>query len=236
VYNGKGREITRTCSNINLRVDSTKLSETQIGLYWNHYYCMDQSVRGYEVYRGKMDTSTFAISWSQEGNITTDSSVVLNRPYADSINQGSYAIKVVAKNPNGNARTDSSESNWVYYGIAYFPPIIPPEPELPGVVLIPNIITPNGDMVNDRFFIEPPVDGVPYEQISLSIFNRHGEKVYENASFETINDRENGWNGVNTNGQALSNGVYYYVIEMRSPSSGASQSLQGNVTINGVLK
>jgi len=236
VYNGKGREVSRTCSNINLRVDSSKLSETQIGLYWNHYYCMDQSVRGYEVYRGKMDTlNNNAIGWIQEGNITTDSSVVLSRPFADSLNEGSYAIKVVAKNPNGNARTDSSESNWVYYGIVYVPPIIPPDPVLPGEVLIPNIITPNGDGINDRFFIEPPVDGAPYEQISLSIFNRHGEKVYENTSFENINDRVNGWNGINTNGQALGNGVYYYLLEMRSPSSGTSQSLQGNVTINGAL-
>jgi gliding motility-associated-like protein len=196
---------------------------------------MDQSVRGYEIFRGRMDTIDFSIGWIQEGTITTDSSVVLLKPKADSISQGTFAIKVVAKNPNGNARTDSSESNWVYYGVEYFPPILPPDPVLPGEVLIPNIITPNGDGINDRFFIEPPVDGTAYEQISLSIFNRNGKKVYENLSFEQINDRSNGWAGANTNGQALGNGVYYYILEMRSPSSGASQSIQGNVTISGAL-
>jgi gliding motility-associated-like protein len=233
VYNGKGREISRNCSNILLRADSTKLDDNQVGLFWNHYYCMDQSVRGYEVFRGRMDTNDFSIGWIQEGTITTDSSMVLIKPSPDSLSQGAYAIKVVAKNPNGNARTDSSESNWVYYGITYVPPVIPPDPVLPGEVLIPNIITPNGDGINDRFFIEPPLDGAAYEQISLSIFNRHGEKVYENLSFEQINDRNQGWNGVNTNGQTLGNGVYYYILEMRSPSSGASQSIQGNVTISG---
>jgi gliding motility-associated-like protein len=231
VYNGKGREISRSCSNINLRVDSSQLSETQIGLYWNHYNCMDQSVRAYEIYRGKMDSSTFAIDWKQEGSFTTDSSVVLNRPIADSINQGSYALKVVAKNPNGNARTDSSESNWVYYGLAYYPPIVPPEPEFPGDVLIPNIITPNGDGINDRFFIQAPLNRTSYEQISLSIYNRHGEKVYENKSFQNSNDRENGWNGVNNNGQALGNGVYFYTIRLNNPSIGISESLNGSITL-----
>ena len=232
VYNGKGREITRTCSNIQLRVDSSQLSESQVALYWNHYYCMDQSVRGYEVYRGKMDTlNNNRIDWIQEGNLTTDSSVVLNKPSADSLSEGTYAVKVVAKNPNGNARTDSSESNWVYYGIVYFPPVLPPDPEMPGEVLIPNIITPNGDGLNDRFFIQPPLEGKPFEQISLSIFNRHGEKVYQNGSFQQINDRANGWNGVNNNGQALTNGVYFYTIQLKSPSAGQSKSLNGTITL-----
>jgi len=192
---------------------------------------MDQSFRAYEIYRGKMDSSTFAIDWKQEGSFTSDSSVVLNRPIADSINQGSYALKVVAKNPNGNARTDSSESNWVYYGLAYYPPIVPPEPEFPGDVLIPNIITPNGDGINDRFFIQAPLNETSYEQISLSIYNRHGEKVYENRSFQNSNDRENGWNGVNNDGQALGNGVYFYTIRLNSPSLGISESLNGSITL-----
>tara|TARA_R110002050_G_scaffold297855_3_gene459948 strand:- start:2777 stop:5152 length:2376 start_codon:yes stop_codon:yes gene_type:complete len=235
VYNGKGREISRTCSNINLRVDSSKLNETQLGLYWNHYLCMDASVRGYEVFRGKMDTNTFAIDWKQEGTITTDSAIVLNKPKADSLNEGSYAIKVVAKNPNGNARTDSSESNWVYYNIVQY--VDPPqEPELPGQVLIPNIITPNGDGINDRFFIQAPLNGAPFEQISLSIYNRHGEKVFENKSFQNSNDRENGWNGVNTNGQSLANGVYFYTISLKSPSTGLSESLNGSITVNGGIR
>jgi len=235
VYNGKGREMTRTCSNINLKVDSDKSSEAQIALHWNHYYCMDQSVRGYEVCRGVMDTLTTAITWKKEGSITTDSTVVLSRPKADSLNQGTYAIKVVARNPNGNARKDSSESNWVYYNLV--PPLNEQEdPAITGQVIIPNIITPNGDGVIDRFFIQPPLDGLAYEQISLSIFNRHGEKVYENNSFQNMNDRASGWNGVNTNGQALVNGVYFYTLQLKSSSIGFKESLSGSITITAAGK
>lgn len=230
VYNGQGREITRTCSNINIKVDSGKTSDSQIALFWNHYYCMDQAVRGYEVYRGLMDTSTTAIAWQQEGSIITDSSVVLNKPEADSLNQGSYAVKVVARNPNGNARKDSSESNWLYYHLVFATNEVD-DPELPGIVLIPNIITPNGDGVNDRFFIQPPLDGLAYEQISLRIFNRHGEKVYENNSFQNINNRTSGWNGVSTNGQALANGVYFYTLQLKSSQPNFSESISGNITI-----
>tara|TARA_R110001592_G_scaffold23456_3_gene92017 strand:- start:64564 stop:64848 length:285 start_codon:yes stop_codon:yes gene_type:complete len=87
------------------------------------------------------------------------------------------------------------------------------------------------DGINDRFFIQAPLNGTSYEQISLSIYNRHGEKVYENKSFQNSNDRENGWNGVNNNGQALGNGVYFYTIRLNSPSIGISESLNGSITL-----
>lgn len=232
VYNGKGRELTRFCSNIHLRVDSSKYTDNQIGFYWNHYNCMNASVRGYDVFRGKMDTSDFSIAWNFETN-TTDTNAVLSLPRADSLTQGTYAVRVVARNPNGNARTDSSESNWVYYFIQYFPPIIPdPEPTA-GTVVIPNIITPNGDGLNDRFFIEKPLDGAQYERISISIFNRHGERVYQNENFQDVNTREEGWDGTNNNGQKLTNGVYYYLIDLSNPGTGQTQSLQGNITLSG---
>ncbi len=230
VYNGKGREITRTCSNINLQIDSDKSSANQIALYWNHYYCMDQSVRGYEIYRGKLDSLSNTIAWKQEGSIVTDSAVVISRPQADSLNQGSYALKVVARNPNGNSKTDSSESNWVYYKLT-MPSTNQEDPLEPGQVLIPNIITPNGDGLNDRFFIQAPLEGESFDQISLSIFNRHGEKVYQNSSFQLSNDRTNGWNGVNTNGQALPNGVYFYTLKLKSSAIGFNESISGSLTI-----
>jgi gliding motility-associated-like protein len=100
-------------------------------------------------------------------------------------------------------------------------------------VLIPNIITPNGDMINDRFFIEAPADGgVQYERIAISVFNRHGEQVFQDNDFALRNTSTAGWNGVNNAGQALSSGVYFYLIQMENPATSQSQTLQGNITIN----
>ncbi len=234
VYNGKGRTPSRFCSTINLRIDSANRTDNNLPLYWNHYNCIDQSVRNYDVFKGKRDTAVPppGITWELQSQ-TTDSTANFAIPPADSATEGTYVARVVARNVNGNTRADSSESNWVYYYIVYFPPVIPPPPPEVGEVLIPNIITPNGDNINDRFFIEAPSDGgVQYEKIAVSFFNRHGERVYYNEDFASINDRNQGWNGVNNAGQALASGVYFYIIQMDNPATGESQTLQGNITIN----
>lgn len=62
---------------------------------------------------------------------------------------------------------------------------------------IPNVFTPNGDGVNDYFFIKGS-DQIPS---SVSIYNRWGIKVFES------NDYHNDWDGEN-----LPDGVYYYVV------------------------
>ena len=234
VYNGKGRIPSRFCSNINLRIDSAQRSDNNLPLYWNHFKCIDPSVRNYDVFNGKRDTTVPApgISWTLQSQ-TTDTIANIAIPAGDSITQGTYAARVVARNVNGSSRTDSSESNWVYYYVVYYPPVIPEPPLTVGEVIIPNIITPNGDGFNDRFYIKAPLDGgAQYENISVSIFNRHGERVYKNEDFASINDENQGWDGVNNSGQQLASGVYFYIIQMENPASNESQTLQGNITIN----
>jgi gliding motility-associated-like protein len=233
VYNGKPRVPSGFCSTINLRVDSANRNESNLPIYWNHYTCIDQAVRNYDVFSGKRrDTVSPEIIWNLQ-NQTTDTSYTIGIPAADSATAGTYAARVVARNVNGNTRTDSSESNWVYYFITYVAPVIPPPPPTAGEVLIPNIITPNGDMINDRFFIEAPADGgVQYERIAISVYNRHGEQVFQDNDFALRNTSTAGWNGVNNAGQALSSGVYFYLIQMENPATSQSQTLQGNITIN----
>lgn len=62
----------------------------------------------------------------------------------------------------------------------------------------PNIFTPNGDGVNDYFFIE---NLGQYPQSRLEVYNRWGTLVYEN------NDYQNNWDGGD-----VSDGVYFYVL------------------------
>ena len=66
-----------------------------------------------------------------------------------------------------------------------------------------NIFSPNGDGINDDFsFGEFGMD-----KINVEIFNRWGDKVYywegENKS----------WNGKGVDGESLSEGVYFYVLQ-----------------------
>ena len=62
--------------------------------------------------------------------------------------------------------------------------------------IIPNIITPNGDDINDKFRITGLGNNT-----NLTIYNRWGMKVYE------VLDYKNDWEGEN-----LIDGVYYYKI------------------------
>lgn len=62
---------------------------------------------------------------------------------------------------------------------------------------IPNLFTPNGDNKNDNFEITGLGDNFLVE-----IFNRWGERVYQNSNYR------NEWAG-----EGLSDGIYYYLIK-----------------------
>ncbi|MCH7535307.1 MAG: gliding motility-associated C-terminal domain-containing protein, partial [Bacteroidetes bacterium] len=66
----------------------------------------------------------------------------------------------------------------------------------------PDIFTPNGDEVNDRFMVKHK--GI--NNIKGMIFNRWGEKLYQWAGVET------GWDGRTIAGEQVPDGVYYYLI------------------------
>ncbi len=66
-------------------------------------------------------------------------------------------------------------------------------------LIIPNVITPNGDGYNDVFHIE---NLEYYISNKLIIFNRWGKKIYEAENYQ------NNWGG-----GGYSDGVYYYILE-----------------------
>jgi gliding motility-associated-like protein len=71
--------------------------------------------------------------------------------------------------------------------------------------IIPNIITPNGDGINEVFYIESKL----FVDAQVKIYNRWGILIYE---WSGING---GWNGkINGDGTDANAGVYYYMAEL----------------------
>ena len=78
-----------------------------------------------------------------------------------------------------------------------------------GNLIIPNGITPNEDGINDVFKI---VNSVCCSYISIKIFNRWGNIVYQN------DDYKNDWKGENNSGQRLVQGTYFVLLELPNGS------------------
>ena len=112
-------------------------------------------------------------------------------------------------------------------------------------LFIPNVFTPNGDGVNDKFVIteaKPKSDGGQggqksvaadgngiktvndyYESTELYIFNRWGRIVYKSTNYQ------NDWDG-----GKLPDGVYFYVLKAHGAIS--DEVYKGSVTIFGKTK
>ncbi|MBI3521224.1 MAG: gliding motility-associated C-terminal domain-containing protein, partial [Bacteroidetes bacterium] len=97
--------------------------------------------------------------------------------------------------------------------------------ELPDVNLfVPQVFTPDGDGKNDFFVIK----GIEGRVVNLTVFNRWGNKVYQNSAYD------NTWNGTpNVSGLILGNsklpqGTYYYIVEFED---GADKAINGYVVL-----
>ena len=79
------------------------------------------------------------------------------------------------------------------------------EVEIPSLVEVPNVFTPNGDDVNDFFFLKAS----NLEKISMLIYDRWGHIVFNLES-----DKGNiSWDGKNQYGKEAAEGTYFYMIK-----------------------
>ena len=78
----------------------------------------------------------------------------------------------------------------------------PASTDLPTQLIIPNIFTPNGDNLNDEFFIKAS----NLTNFNCKIYNRWGVLIYQ---FDNINSA---WNGKDKSGESATDGTYYYVV------------------------
>ncbi|MEK7254525.1 MAG: T9SS type B sorting domain-containing protein, partial [Bacteroidota bacterium] len=97
--------------------------------------------------------------------------------------------------------------------------------ELTKAVYVPNVFTPNGDGINDGFYLF--ADGVA-EVLLLRIFDRWGELVFEGANFPP-NDERFSWDGV-FRGKPMNSQVFaWYAIV--GYVDGTTELLKGDLTL-----
>jgi gliding motility-associated-like protein len=90
--------------------------------------------------------------------------------------------------------------------------------------LLPNVFTPNGDGVNDEFFIT--TSGL--NEYKLEIYDRWGVKIFESAEPNVH------WDGHTTSGAMCADGTYYFVLIAISPTN--DYSTTGFLTLIGSNK
>lgn len=225
--NGNPRVPTNYINSIVLRGDS--LGGNNIAFHWNPY--LNDTYGGathYEFFEGVYDSTLLDWTWTSiqkvGGALDYSYAVPENRP-------GQFWYKVEASDP-AFINTRISESNYLTLGVP------PPPPGLTPVVnYIPNVITPNGDAQNDRFYFQFLLNNPntrPYSNLSLSIFNRWGKQVFHDDNFMASNTAEAGWDGTDQqSGQKVADGVYFYVARFTDPGTGKSEQLNGSVTVSG---
>ena len=94
---------------------------------------------------------------------------------------------------------------------------------------IPQLISPNGDGVNDKFIIDG-LTGSDYQGSQMLIFTRSGQLVFQSNNYE---QPENAWDGHYTESNFSKNklvapGVYYYVLKLGGSSS---QTMKGYIYV-----
>ncbi len=93
-------------------------------------------------------------------------------------------------------------------------------------VFIPNTFTPNGDGVNDRFY----VSGKGIDMITLfQVYNRWGQLVYEQRNIQP-NDPSRGWDAT-FKGLVLQPDVFTYIVKARCNLGNDIYTYTGDISI-----
>lgn len=153
-----------------------------------------------------------------DGNtVTTFDTTAFEYLYADS---GTFTVTLIAYNDVTGCTDTMVIENGVYV-------------DPTSLILVPNVITPNGDGLNDMFPIDPANnDFFPFKIRNIydftgEIYNRWGEQVYK------WTQPLGGWDGRSTSGLVLEAGTYYYVITAKGVDGDAitDYEFKGDVTL-----
>ncbi len=151
------------------------------------------------------NSSTGAIiyHWTLEDQVESTSKNV-SHIYSTEGQGANYEVVLIASNAFGCADT------------AKIIIIVNPFSEL----IIPNVFTPNGDGINDIFFVK----SIGLNFVNAELYDRWGLKMYE---WSTLTG---GWDGKAPNGENVADGTYYYIIRAKG-TDGKDYKLNGAFTL-----
>ena len=131
--------------------------------------------------------------------------------WTDDDPSGNYAVRLIARTdnlaPSGNmvyCRDTTENTILVVNDFLQFP----------------NVVSPNGDGINDRFVIKNLVNGMGYPINQLDIYNKWGSRVYHK---ENISRDEDFWDP-----KDLPSGTYFYRF--------SAKGYNGNIEHNGAIE
>lgn len=164
----------------------------------------EQNTYKWEFYRDSTDGSPHDVSYDFEPQY--------HWPVSDNNDVGFYRVRLVAYTNIRVPETEFLCLDSIDYTIYIFNDFLQ----------FPNVITPNGDGINDIFEIKNLLDGGNYTDNELFIFNHWGRLVYYKKNITT---REDFWDPSLTNEMT---GTYYYRFSAKGHT--------GNVQRNGVVE
>jgi gliding motility-associated-like protein len=168
-------------------------NEEDVVLEWNEYEGWTEGIEKYEIWMS-VDNGLWTLI--NENAISGNKFIAQDLGFE-------HCFKIRGLEMNGN-----QAYSWSNINCKSFVPELYPY----------NIITPNGDGLNDVFIIE---NIEHYPDSRLTIFNRWGKKIYETTGYL------NNWGGL-VNGEILLNSTYFYTLEL-------NESRAAKPFINGVI-
>ncbi|MHB8260297.1 MAG: Ig-like domain-containing protein [Bacteroidia bacterium] len=121
----------------------------------------------------------------------------------NSANTGTFTVMLIAM--NGSCK-DTAQTTVIV--------------DLPTMLIIPNVFSPNGDNINDQFFIV----NTGMSSLNCDIFNRWGQLLF------TITAPDQSWDGKTPNGDNAPDGTYMYMLQAQG-LNGKAYKQQGTVTL-----
>ncbi len=140
------------------------------------------------------DSTIVSFNWSPPVNLSNPNTL---RPLVNAVSDQTYTL--TANGPGGCTATDEVSI------------------KILKLVKPPNVFSPNGDGINDKWMIQNLSD---YPGAYVEIFNRYGQKVFYSSGY---NDP---WDG-RLNGTPLPVATYYYVITLKN----GFEPITGSITI-----
>ena len=134
------------------------------------------------------NTSIEASAYSWDFGTNNAVSTQVNPPYTYTAS-GEYTVTLVAFNNNGLCPDTIRKTITV---------------DITETVIVPNIFSPNGDGINDAFFITC----TNAKTLHCDIFNRWGQLIY------TLNALNQAWDGQLNNGNWAPDGEYFYILNI----------------------